>query len=340
MTEIDINSKNGEDEFLNKFGYRVYEGKLSGRLQRVWGLISFELKSTWHRSTFGKVLLIIAMTFNLIFVIITATIGDIVPTTPGRSPEEENQDTINSFVSSYLRTPFGGGLSASPDTNLTQLGPPMGFFLLIVFSIAGSGMFADDKNGKVVELYLSRITKTEYIMGKIGAIMIYINVFLLIPLLVTIALLVQSLDLSQVDYIPFYLRLVWFSLLYSLLFGAIILLLSSLMEKRNYASLAMFLGYIVGSIIALIAVEIEPDNEFYLLLSPATFFTLLTFVAIGDYKLWQSQDGGFGGDPVPFLLNDGKGVEYWHVYGLYSILLLFFGLALFYKIRKLTTEEL
>lgn len=329
---------NTDDEFLNKFGYRVYNGKSNSRFHRVWSSIVFELKSTWHRSTFGKVLLVISMTFNVIFVIIAANVPTgFTDAGDGRTEQQRNQDTLNSFVGSYLRT-FGQAITASSDPSLTDLGPPMGLFLLIVFSIAGSGMFADDKNGKVVELYLSRITKTEYVLGKIGAVMIYINVFLLLPLLITVGLVVQSLDVSHLDYLPFYLRLVWFSFLYSMLFGAMILVLSSLIEKRNYASLGMFLAYIMGSLVAGIAVRIEPDNEFFLLLSPTTFFTLLAFVAIGDYTLTRNFF-----DPqrsVPLLLDDRTGIEYWHVYLEYFGLLVIFGFFLFYRIRKLTTEEL
>ncbi|MCH8908863.1 MAG: aminopeptidase, partial [Candidatus Heimdallarchaeota archaeon] len=152
---------NTDDEFLNKFGYRVYSGKSNSRFHRVWSSIVFELKSTWHRSTFGKVLLVISMTFNVIFVIIAANVpAGFSDAGDGRTEQQRNQDTLNSFVGSYLRT-FGQAITASSDQDLADLGPPMGFFLLIVFSIAGSGMFADDKNGKVVK---SKAKKNEKVL--------------------------------------------------------------------------------------------------------------------------------------------------------------------------------
>ncbi|MCH8908460.1 MAG: hypothetical protein IH840_15340 [Candidatus Heimdallarchaeota archaeon] len=73
-------------------------------------------------------------------------------------------------------------------------------------------------------------------------------------------------------------------------------------------------------------------------MSPTTFFTLLAFVAIGDYTLTRNFF-----DPqrsVPLLLDDNTGIEYWHVYIEYFVLLVMFGFFLFYRIRKLTTEEL
>ena len=81
---------------------------------------------------------------------------------------------------------------------------PLGIFVISLFAIAGSGMFADDKQGKVIEIYLSRLQKREYVLGKIGAIMVYINLFLMIPLLITGGLYVQSFGINHLSVLSYY----------------------------------------------------------------------------------------------------------------------------------------
>jgi len=326
-------SRENSDEYLEKFGYRSYNGPRQGRGSRVISSLEFELKGTWRKSTFGKVLLVILMVVNILMIFIfTAFPIDII--------FASERDTMNGFVANYAR--FGDAyISSSTDVSLGELGPNVGIFLIILFAIAGSGLFADDKNGKVIELYLARLTKREYILGKVGSILIYINLFILGPLLITSIIMIESFDGSHFDFIGFYIGLIWFSLLFSLVLGLGILLLSALAEKRNYASLGFFLIFMLGSIFGQIVLELSPDNEFYLLISPSNFLVLLSLVCLGDYDIGIGRAGfdGFG-QRKQLLLNDGSGLEFYHVYGLAFAYIFIFASLLYLKIRKLTTEEL
>ncbi|MHA2272731.1 MAG: hypothetical protein ACXACI_12775, partial [Candidatus Hodarchaeales archaeon] len=60
------------NEYVQKFTYRQYEGPVESRWRRIWSLTWFELVSTWHKSTVGKILLIIILALNLLVITIIA----------------------------------------------------------------------------------------------------------------------------------------------------------------------------------------------------------------------------------------------------------------------------
>ncbi|MHA2252133.1 MAG: hypothetical protein ACXAD7_17340, partial [Candidatus Kariarchaeaceae archaeon] len=166
-------------EFLDRFGYRSFEGTINDRKSRIFSLIMFEVKSTWHRSTFGKVLLVILLVFNFFGITIAAMIGNM----ESESDTEAIRDVLHGFIASYLN--FAEDYILPSASNMSfAISMNVGILIIALFAISGSGFFADDKSGKVVEIYLSRLQKKEYIIGKIGAILIYVNLFLLLPLLI------------------------------------------------------------------------------------------------------------------------------------------------------------
>jgi ABC-type transport system involved in multi-copper enzyme maturation permease subunit len=207
---------------------------------------------------------------------------------------------------------------------------------MIIFGLTGSGFFADDKAGKVLEIYLSRLKKREYFIGKFGAIILFINIFILLPLIITCGYLVAATGRDHLDYFDLYLRIALYSLLCSVILGLFILTLSIFVEKRSYAGLIFVLVYLFGTIIGGLIAQDNPNNKFYLLISPANFFALLAYVCLGDYDL-----GVWAGLEILALhLNDGYSLEYWHVILQYLLLTLALSLILAYKMGKMTTEEL
>ncbi len=315
-------------DYLQKFSYRPYEGDLEPRWKRVLHLIKFEVVSTWKKSKFAKALIVIIIVLNFIAILAApalAALGD----------EELMHDALNEFVSNYLSI---GDFFILSNADGISLGMSMniGILLIAVFGIAGSAFFADDKFGKIIEIYLARLQKKEYVAGKIGAIMVYINIFFMIPLLCLGILYVQALGLEHLEYLDFYLGIIIFSFLTSLILGLFILALSASVEKHSYAALIFFLIYLFVSIIGGSIAMNNVDNEFLYLISPSNFFILLSYVCLGDYSLGVYDFGKIH----PLDLNDGTGLEYWHVLLLAFLLILIFSLYLTYKIRKLTTEEL
>lgn len=332
-----LEKENNGSEFLKKFGYRSYSGEKTGRMARVTSIIDFEVRSTWSKSTWGKVLLIIVSIMNFFTILFAATVSSFTGVS--------NRNALNEFIANYIA--FGdANISSNTNPDVFIFNPGIiGLLLVSLFAIAGSGYFADDKNGHVVEIYLSRITKREYIMGKIGAILVYINIFLLGPLLITSALMVQSLGLSHFKLLPFYFKVIMFGFAYSLVIGLIMLTLSTFVEKRQYASLGFFVIYLLATIIGQVVAENNPNDQLLLLISPSSFLVLLAYVILGDNHLAlrttdaQNAQGNIF-SKTPLVLNDGVGLEWYHVIGLFLFYILFFGTLLAYKIRKLTTEEL
>ena len=59
-------------DYLQKFGYRLYEGKVGPRWKRVLNLVLFEILSTWRKSTFAKIMIIIIFTINFLVLLSVA----------------------------------------------------------------------------------------------------------------------------------------------------------------------------------------------------------------------------------------------------------------------------
>ncbi|MHA2092661.1 MAG: hypothetical protein ACW98K_17585 [Candidatus Kariarchaeaceae archaeon] len=330
-------AQNGD--FLEKFGYRVYSGTAQSRKSRVWSMIIFEVKSTWARSTFGKVLLVIIAMFNLIAITaIAATSNVFVSELPETQRDEAIRDTLNNFVAEYVS--FGDNYIQGGTQQIgLNINMELGILIMGLFAIAGSGLFADDKSGKVTEIYLSRLQKKEYVVAKIGSIIIYINLFLMLPLLIMGALNVQSIkQTTHFDQWDFYLGIILYSLAASLLLGLLILTFSIYAEKRQYASLGFFIFYLLTSIIGSILTEGGVSNEFLLMISPSNLLMLLAYVCLGDFHLGLGYE--WDENVQPFSLNDGSGLEWFHVIGVFLGLVIILSSILAYKINKLTTEEL
>jgi hypothetical protein len=322
------------DEFLQKFGYRSYEGGRKGRFRRIFDLINFEVRTTWDRSTFGKILLIITLVLNIGVIISTAAVTQAV----GGGTETQIKNGLYQLAANYLAftdNPVQTTVGDISFINEIQIG----ILLIALFGIAGSGFFADDKEGKVVEIYLSRLDKSEYIIGKVGAIVVYTNLFLMIPLLATEILSAQSYRVNHLDYLVIYLEVILFSFIAALILGLGVLCLSIIVEKRHYASLGFFLIFLLSSTFGTQIFYLDPSNELLLLISPEVFLSLLAYVCFGHYNLGFEKIE-FGGQVYPLNLHDGTGLEYWHVWLVALGYLLVLGSFLSYKIRKLTTEEL
>ncbi len=320
--------KSSSTEYLQKFTYRSYNGEFQPRWKRVLYLIRFELISTWRKSKFAKVLMIIILVFGFFAILSAAflTLADDVVI----------RDALNESVANYFSLSYS--IFSNSDGYSYSLSMGLGILVIIAIGLAGSGFFADDKRGKVIEIYLSRLEKREYVTGKVGAIVIYINLLVLLPLFITGMLFVQSLGEAHVDYLDFFLGIITYSIFVSIMLGLFILVLSIFVEKRFYASLIFFLFYFFGSIIGDMIHEGAPNSELLLLISPSNFLLLLAYVCLGDYDLGILQAKEY--IVVTLNLDNGVGLEYWHVFLVAFIYILILSLILAYKIRKTTTEEL
>ncbi len=320
-------------EYVEKFGYRKYKGKTDPRWKRIWNLARFELVSTWHKSTIGKVILIIVLVLNFMAITFNAAYISTAIEEEERFTEKLERDkairtVLNSVIANYLDM---GINTLSPKSMLWNYGMNVGFLVISLFAIAGSGLFADDRQGKIIEIYLSKLQRSEYVGGKILAIFLYINIFTTLPLLGLGVVYVQALGENHLLYLDYYAAIISYGLLVSMLFGLATLIFSSLVEKRSYASLGFYFTYLLSSIFGGLVSSQEEASEFLMLICPSHFVTLLGFIILGEYEL-ESVD-------KLYILNNGKTLEHFHILGLALLLILIMTFFLLFKLRRLTTEQ-
>ncbi|MHA2366738.1 MAG: hypothetical protein ACXAC7_22485 [Candidatus Hodarchaeales archaeon] len=304
-----------EVEYIERFAYRKYTGLRESRWKRVWALAWFEIISTWHKTTIGKIFFIILIINN--FIIILSAVSSLVTITD----IDPKQDVLI-FLKSYIRPYF----------NLSGAGG-YGLFIIPAIMIAGSGYFADDRQGQLFEVYLTRLTRREYMMGKLIGMILFTNIFTTLPLILTVLFFVHGTGEDHLQFIEFYFRVIIFGIMVALLLGLLILLLSSIVEKRAYASLSGVLIYIMGSLFGGGNFFWDPSNDFLLLLSTTTFISLLGHSLIGDNEFVVR-------DYFSIYLNDGMGLEAYHVIGIAIVTIIVIFLLLIYRIQRLTNEEI
>lgn len=325
-----MSNETNQTEYVQKFSYRKYKGNFEPRWKRIWNIALFEAKSSWNRSTVGKVLLVILITLN-------AFVGIILILSGGSLfPDQSQKLQIFSYVADYFSFIGGDGSIAPKELLNVTDGSIGGLGILVIglIGIAGSGFFADDKAGNLVEVYLSRVTREEYTLGKIFGMIMYSNIFITLPMLGISVLYAQGFGIDHISFFSNYLLILADGIIMSTLLSLAILILSTLVDKRSYASLIFLLSFILGSIFGVISSISSTGeiNEFLLLVAPSNFIVLLSYSILGVYDLTVfNQD---------LLLNNGSGLEYWHVLLSAFAIVLLLSAFLIYKIHKLTSEDL
>ena len=163
-------------EFVKKFSYRDYQGERTNRVSRIFSLAFFEMINTWRKSTIGKILLAFIVFINIFVVVLLG-----VPSIGNVTNSLAVQTVLNSAVHYVSMTPE---IPILPSTSqAATFSPGIGILIIALLSIAGSGFFADDKQGKVIEIYLSRMRRVDYAIGKFLGMFLYCNVFITLPIL-------------------------------------------------------------------------------------------------------------------------------------------------------------
>ncbi len=317
-------------DFVQKYSYRPYSGELIPRWKRLLEFSWFELKNTWNRSVIGKILLILILTLNFLNIVMASFAANFI--LQGAAESQKYQiirDAVTSMVASYLSM---GSVLRPSNNAMSNLGIDLGILLIGLFAIAGSGFFADDRQGKVIEVYLSKIQRWEYVVTKIGALASYIFVFTAGPLLILGFIYLQAFNADHLRFLDFYVGIIVYSLLITILLTVTILVFSSFTDKRAYASLSYFLLYLVGTIFGLVIAS-AAQNEILWIISPSQLLSILALVILGDQELYLP-------DGTPLILNDGKGLETIHVFGLTASIILISIIVLAYQMHRLTRREL
>lgn len=324
-------------EYVSKFSYRKYTGSKQSRLKRIWALAEFEMVSTWRKSTLGKVLLIILVIINMLTAVGFITGGNLVL---ALIPESE----YHNYAKGQILNVAEGFFAV-----VGRLEYGFGWFIIAIIGIAGSGFFADDKQGNVIQVYLSKMTREEYAVGKIIGMLLYSNLFTTMPLLGLSVLYIQGYGLDHFQFLDVYALVIWYGFIVSLILSFLILVLSTIIKKRSYASLTFVLFYFLASIFG--STSARYGDEFLLLLSPSIFMRLLAYTIFGTYDVPFSiseariegikctlVDGEITNCILP--LNNGIGLEYTAVIGITALLVTVLFLFLVYRIHRVTADNI
>jgi len=328
-------------EFVKKFSYRDYEGSRTSRIRRIFSLASFEMRNTWNKSTVGKIILGLVVFLN-VFVAILA-----VPSQSGTLAQLQDSEKREYVLQTIFKTAvdYLSISSASPilpsDKVIISFSFNIGILIIALLAIAGSGFFADDRQGKVIEIYLSRMRREDYAIGKILGMFLYCNLFITVPYMIISIWQVQGLGQNHFEYLLIYLGLMISGGIISFIFTIYTLILSSLVEKRSYASLSFFIGYVLFDSLSQNFFASDQSNQLLLLVVPSYVIALLIYSIGGNWNLGIRESGIFGTGPItPLVLNDNIGLEWWHVITVVLVVFIVGLLFLLFKIHRMTTNEL
>ncbi len=142
------------------------------------------------------------------------------------------------------------------------------FMILLLMSVGGAGLIADDFRHKAIQLYFSRpLQKKDYLLGKAGVVSFFVGCLTLVPALIlfVLKLLFSGSFRLLLDYPWLILSIILFSAFIMMFFTAFVLLCSSLTTNRNQAVALMFGIYFFSSILSSILFLIFRSPYAYLL---------------------------------------------------------------------------
>jgi ABC-type transport system involved in multi-copper enzyme maturation permease subunit len=244
-----MTSEENDETYVRKFGFRPFTGARLGRLYRIMSVAWFNLIESIRRSGFTKFLLVM-MIFNLI-------IQDVVIIVLARFvPLELLGVTLDDLFRGAYADSVLGMVSISNRIATTNAGLASilglssvgtSFLWLLLLSVVGGGLIADDKLHRTTETYFSRITRLEYVLGKLLSLLLFSAFILTFPAMLQYVLLCMGLGVGFLNNLGLLLWAIGFTLLAATALSMIILSLSSLTKRRSLASLTLFIIVVLMS---------------------------------------------------------------------------------------------
>lgn len=153
--------------------------------------------------------------------------------------------------------------------------------MLIVVVMMGAGLISDDLKYKVFEIYNSKIDRTEYLLGKYGALLIFGNLFYTLPCIIEWILLVIGIGgaVDILSALPVLFGVILFTELLTMVLSSIILIFSSITQRRLYAGLFAFL-FFLSSTIVIQSLSGQGDS-----FKPIMYLDFFTVISVFSYML-------------------------------------------------------
>ena len=257
-----------DEAYVRRFGFRKFSGVRKNWVYRVISVGWFNLVETVRRSGFTKMLLIFMFVNLLIQDAVIVLITSFIP--PGYIGITLDEIFRGVYVESVLgmvsilNRITDPTLSAISFISIISGGTSLMWLLLI--AILGGGLIADDRLNKTTEAYFSRISRFEYIMGKLLSLVIFSAI---VPAVIQYFILSFSLKTDIFANIGLLLWSIGFTMIAVIIVSTLTLAISSLTTRRTVATMALIIIGIVTSAL---------PGSFGFLYNPDTPFLLIDFI--------------------------------------------------------------
>ncbi|MGY5874145.1 MAG: hypothetical protein RTU30_00225 [Candidatus Thorarchaeota archaeon] len=262
-----------DDAYVRRFGFRKFSGIRGNKLYRIMALGWFNLIETIRRSGFTKFLLVLMFINLLIQDAIMVLIVSILP-------PEFMPITINEYFTGVYAESVLGMVSV-----LNRIGDPnLGFFSFIsvlsggtsvmwilLLAIMGGGLISDDRLHRTTEAYFSRISRYEYLLGKLLSLILFSTIVVTLPAFLQYFLLTWSLNIDFFLHIGMLFWAIGFTFFAVIIVSVLTLAISSLTTRRTVATMTLLILVIMTSAL---------PSALGLLSNPDTAFLLVDFVGM------------------------------------------------------------
>ncbi|UCE10405.1 MAG: hypothetical protein JSW61_00340 [Candidatus Thorarchaeota archaeon] len=239
-----------EDAYVRRFGFRRYEGIRSNRISRIISVSWFNLGEAIRRSGFTKMLLVFMIIGLLVQDLLAILITSLVPSSMW------GDITVNEMFRATYADSIIGMISltnrvSTMDSDmafLTQfLTIGSSFMFILLLAVVSGGLISDDRLFQATEAYYSRISRFEYVLGKLFTLIIFSMVFVSLPAVMQYFLLAQGLEVNMIANLDLLLWGLGTTLLSSVVLSIVTLAFSSLTKRRNLATLSFFMAAMIMS---------------------------------------------------------------------------------------------
>ncbi len=226
--------------------YRPFLGKLHEDRLRFWPLTTTGLRTALkqRRALFILYLPALIVTVVLCFVVYIKFTAEGMLQDEDREGQSFEEQLMQGMVRAQAEQLFGV-------VNLIlEFSKGMGSFALLAVTWLASGLFCEDKKAGAHQLYFARpITRFDYFLGKFLIASFFAVCAMLVPLLsVCIAAAFCSPEWSFLkEEWDVFLRVIGFSLLWTIVVSSLVLMASSLASRKSFALLGVF-GFVMLSL--------------------------------------------------------------------------------------------
>ncbi len=121
------------------------------------------------------------------------------------------------------------------------------FMWLLLISILGGGLIADDRLHKTTEAYFSRISRFEYLLGKLLSLVLFSIIVVTLPAVLQYLLLAWSLRLDLIANLWLMFWAIGFTLIAVFVISTLTLAISSITTRRTVATMSILIIAIMSS---------------------------------------------------------------------------------------------